>query len=687
MSSVIRDRSLAAPITHAPVVSLTLAFAATILLVRLLPIQFLFLPNDLGIVSHTILIQYPKHQDTFWYAFSLVTGALVSIGFSLLLRGRAWTARSGLLLEMIGVAALLAVLVLPQHIAEASFVACLAMTGTLAFFVGKTANDQKLQPTSELPATTHMGWVLLGTFALLGMLLTPGSLASLWKFLIKAPDSSFITGYFGFLAETGQHIAWTDRLMNGQLQGRDYFCLYGPFYDLGLAAIWKIFGRSVASYPFYLTASKALGLTAAFLVAAMLLRRPALAILLPFLAGTTTLRIGLGLFGIVCLVAWLRSGRRSWCLALGLINGTSLLYSQEFGLASILVTAVAFAVKWDRRAAALFLLGLGIPVVPTLGYYAWHGALYPMLRDLLAYPSYVMAGFGAVPFPALNHHLPLTREFFESIGGPSGQSTLQLRTSYIVPGIFLAGLLLALPLYHLDPRHPIASVRLMGRELSRDPKRLGLFLAALYGILCFRSALGRSGLEKNVVLMPIAAAFLMVAMEHTLSMWRGGIKLLPLAAWRTVGILVLAFVGGFFTPTLPIKTAQENISKLVTLIPDSQRREAPKENPLVAWIQDHSAPSDPVMFVPADAAYYYLTKRFNPTRFDLSHQMITHAHRAEALADMQTNPPRWIVWDTAGVRVDGIGDDLVFGTDALDWIVKNYKVEKRIGSFVITGKR
>ena len=101
------------------------------------------------------------------------------------------------------------------------------------------------------------------------------------------------------------------------------------------------------------------------------------------------------------------------------------------------------------------------------------------------------------------------------------------------------------------------------------------------------------------------------------------------------------------------------------------------------WIRQRTRPTDPVLFLPNNAAYYYLTDRPSPIRFVMGHQIVTQAHRDEVLADLQANPPRFIVWDHDALRIDGLSDELVFGTELLRWIEENYQEETRLGSVEI----
>jgi len=43
----------------------------------------------------------------------------------------------------------------------------------------------------------------------------------------------------------------------------------------------------------------------------------------------------------------------------------------------------------------------------------------------------------------------------------------------------------------------------------------------------------------------------------------------------------------------------------------------------------------------------------------MTHQIVTDAHRAEVLASLERHPPRFVVWDDAALRLDGIPDAVV----------------------------
>jgi hypothetical protein len=104
---------------------------------------------------------------------------------------------------------------------------------------------------------------------------------------------------------------------------------------------------------------------------------------------------------------------------------------------------------------------------------------------------------------------------------------------------------------------------------------------------------------------------------------------------------------------------------------------------LVRWVQLNTAPGEPVLFLPNDAAYYYLVDRPSPIRFVLGHQIVGDDHRREVLSDLRSRPPRYVVWDHDALAVDGIPHEQVFGGEIMRWFEENYEEEIRLGSVEI----
>jgi hypothetical protein len=516
----------------------------------------------------------------------------------------------------------------------------------------------------------------------LALLLAPSFGIHLWNVAQGVPDAELAHDNFKFLAETGQHLAWSNAMLRGGFPGRDFFCLYGPFFDLGMVGSWSLLGRSVATSGFYLAFTRIVAWVCLFAVSAVLLRRRFSILLVPFLVSFVTLRVGFALLAFCFFFLWLRSERRSCCGLAGITAGISLLYSQEYGVAFVLAAAVGFAVRRDRGAAGVFAAGLGAVVAPTLVYYAVHGALGPMLHDIATYPRYVMAGYANLPFPALLPALPFD---FAELGS---RRSAGLRLAYAVPAVCVAGLALSAGISRFDWRRPLASLGDIARRLERDPERLGVFLMALFGLISFRSALGRSDLFHLQAAMPGAVVVLCVAADRTLSLWHAGPGLRPLALSRTAMLAAFILLGGFVQTTSPVADAAQSVRAATKLMrvghqPAGSRRVLR----VVRWVQLNTAPDEPVLFLPNDAAYYYLADRPNPIRFVLGHQIVGDEHRREALSDLRRSPPRYIVWDHEALVVDDISDAQVFGAEIMRFFDENYEEEIRLGTVEIRRRK
>jgi hypothetical protein len=637
------------------VAAVPLAAAFLLLAARGLPIRFEYRPNDLGIVSVVSQMQYPKQQEMFWLLFGVGAGTLLAWLLARSFRRRSAPVAWVVGMEALGCAALLAVLLLPGW---AGVAACAIAAAGVAWFAARggvpgsppDAGESSAAAAPKRPLSRSVLW-LAAMFAV-AALLGPSLGIHLSNVARGVSDAELTHDNFKFLGEIGQHLAWANARLHGGFQGRDVFCLYGPFFDLGLVGFWSLVGRSVAASGLYFA----------------LIR----------LVAFVKLRVGLALLAFIFFFFWLRSDRRSWCIPSGIAAGISVLFSQEFGAAFVFAAAVGFAVRRDHRAALIFAAGLAAVVAPTLLYYAVHGALGPMLRDIATYPRYVMAGYANLPFPLLLASLPLDLSEFGS------RKSVTLRLSYAVPAVCVAGLVLSVGISRIDWHRPLASLRETAARLGRDPRRLGVFLMALFGLISFRSALGRSDLSHLQVAMTGAVVVLCVGVDRTLDLWRAGRGLRPLAVSRTALLVAFVLLGGFVQTSEPMTDAVRSVRVATKLVRfGHQARGSRRVLRVVRWVQLNTAPGEPVLFLPNDAAYYYLADRPNPIRFVLGSQIVGDDHRREVLSDLRSHPPRFVVWDHDALVVDGIPHEQVFGAEIMRFFEANYEEEIRLGTIEI----
>ncbi|MGE4605296.1 MAG: hypothetical protein AAEJ52_00980, partial [Myxococcota bacterium] len=157
-----------------------------------------------------------------------------------------------------------------------------------------------------------------------------------------------------------------------------------------------------------------------------------------------------------------------------------------------------------------------------------------------------------------------------------------------------------------------------------------------------------------------------------------------IAIWRFVTLAALFVLGGFWQTASPVSDSWRSLRFGAQIFRIGHRPRGDQHVMRVTrWIQLNTQPNEPVLFLPNDGAYYYLTDRPNPIRFVMGHQMVGDTHRAEVLADLTERPPRIVVWDDHALRVDDLSDELVFGREILAFFEDHYDVEKQFGEVKI----
>jgi hypothetical protein len=255
-----------------------------------------------------------------------------------------------------------------------------------------------------------------------------------------------------------------------------------------------------------------------------------------------------------------------------------------------------------------------------------------------------------------------------------------MRLAYSAAAVYAAGLLLGLRLGALRARHPLRWLRAAADSLASDPLRFGAVLVAAYGALSFRYPLGRSDVAHIMTAIAPGAVLLVVAADRLAAAWLADRARRLVVATRAAALLVFVLHAGAVDPASPFELLRHSIREIASLARQGYEPVGSAHVQEVAsWVRSNTEEGEPVLFLPNDAAYYYLTRRPSPIRFVLGHQMVTDAHRAEALAALRARPPRAIVWDHGVLKVDGIPDRDVFGPEFLAWVDGQYREATRIG--------
>ena len=654
------------------VAALPLAATSALLVARFAPVRFEYRENALGIVSLATLERYPQQQETFWLFASVLIAVAAAWAASRWLARRSPGPRVAT--EALAVCGLLSLLWLPGGVGPAVAVVLALASLFVGGPVARVAPVGLFSPGSFSPLRIAG---LCAAGIAIALVLTRDFHANVWSVLNGFPDSARALDGFPFMGETGQHLAWANSLAQGGFHGKDFFCLYGPLYDLGLLGAWQLFGRSIVAWDLYFSATRVIALAGLLVLTALLVQRRLLVLAVPLLLPWINLRSGFAFIGLCFVLGWLFSQRLRFLLLAGATAGVSLLFSQEFGLAFCVVVALVLAVHGAGRPALAFIGAAAVVILPVFAWYAAHDALLPMLREVIGYPASIVAGYAKLPFPALASSVPF------AVSDWGGRELLAFQLGYGVPAVCLGGFLLALPISRVDLRRPLASARAICLELRQDPLRTGVLAVAVFGLLAFRSALGRSDLKHMIDTLPAAVVLLVVAADRGITCWRSGAWPSGFAIWRAGLFALLLGNLGFSLAAEPFRDAAESVRLLSVWRDGRQPVGDPHVMRVARWVQLRTKPGEPVLFLPNNGAYYYLADRPNPIRFVMGHQIVTEAHREEVLSQLRSQPPRYLVWDDAALRVDGLSDEQVFGAPLLRWLEANYAEERHFGEVSI----
>lgn len=575
--------------------------------------------RELGIVSRTILAGYPKSQDLLNY--------LTVVGFpalTALLGWRVWARRHR--------------------------------------FELRALLSQRDPPRA--PATGVRRLAALFVVVAVGLVLTFNIN------MFYRPGFNSHVGAWILLGEQGELLEWAARTLQGQVFGRDYFCLYGPMLIYPLAAALKIFGTNVVVARVYSYALNLVGYAIGiFFLHRTLRSRTAFVIssfifllafnmLYSFTANTTILRTALG---ILPLLLWhLHRSRPGSLLGItaGVVAGQSLLFSQEIGLCSIATLGcwigIEAAVKRDwpgvLREGSLLLASVCISIAPFCAYLAANGALGAAIDSLYGFPRLATLGFGSLPFPSFRDFVlhPLT-------GGAIFH--------YWVIGVYVVSLLTLLPRVWLHA----------------TDRRLPLELAlTVFGLVLFRIALGRSG-EVNVFRSALPAFLLcFLHLERAgLAMLGDGPRVLRLggAAHAMAWVLSLGLLFAN-SPYLESRLVAQ-LNDLVHAPGKLHRVRSGESLPTVeragvfvdeatgrsvreiqGFLSANTSPGDYVYFFPNEAIYYFLFDRRNPTRYAISYFAISRQQRLELVRELEEKKPRYVVFSPKTWRVDDIPESI-----------------------------
>jgi hypothetical protein len=331
----------------------------------------------------------------------------------------------------------------------------------------------------------------------------------------------------------------------------------------------------------------------------------------------------------------------------------------------------------------------------VFGFFYLQNGLSEFISGFFSGPKYFMMGWGALPFP------DFIRDFFFLLKEASWSWVfifVQRDIAFYFPVVLYIGLL----------SYYVIKIWFKQFYVADFP----YFACLLFGIILFNSTLARSD-EPHLIFVSLPVVVLSIKiLEYLVQKQRGGkfypsIIAIPLAVSMVLGLGSLLLtneaqtkmlaignrVSGHYPHALQfINSGGDTRSFEVLQIERGKglfvpRPYASSMDHIVSFINENARPDEPIFAFPDEAIWYFLTGRPNATSYALSQHMITRKQRQEAVSQLKTNKPRYVIFGTAhGNRTV---DNMLINQqnpEVLRYLQEHYKAIKAVPG-VIIGER
>jgi hypothetical protein len=453
----------------------------------------------------------------------------------------------------------------------------------------------------------------------------------------KYPDDAFYQSPYPITGELGQHMEWAEREMKGEVQGKDYFSLYGLLTEtpyLISLALWKdkIKGFFTATYLL-----SAFDKVLFYFPALFLIKNPVVAaISVLLLRDTDTLAFfPITPYRLLFSFAFLVAGiRRKWWLS-GFLFGISLYFSHECALVALVSLLLHHGFKktdWKTltKGALTVLLPCNLYLVLKHSFLAYYRNVYEYLRA-------ISCGYAYIPYPPLSKLFPLRslQHLWMFLTSVSTDSKLPLGYSYYtVPFLYALGLF-----------------NLFGERGWRRT----LFTLFLYSSMLYTVVLSRTDTfhrQYATFVLPI---------------------ILLLFLYKTVKdkMLLVLLLLSFFPMRAVESRCQYNLQQ--SLIYQTEKKEPMRPKIFAETVKTLKEMDEDYIFVFCNSpAVYFFTDKKNPTRFGQISQAVFRRHRREVYEDLVRKEVKVVFRDYTTSNFDGISDCEAF-PEVCEYLKERFK--------------
>jgi hypothetical protein len=483
------------------------------------------------------------------------------------------------------------------------------------------------------------------------------------------------------------------RTMKGELAGRDFNPIgYMPGrYELG-AFLYNVFGVHLQSLRIgvaLLTPAMILALYAsalrvmppgfAFLASACLFVAPSM-----YYNRFFTLFAVLNMF---CLILFIESRKASTLLMLVVAFLASAYFKFEVALFSasitIFVLAIFYFERWRegntslqelkiplrQRSSVFWMIVLGMgSLISMLLYHVYSIDLYGKgVKQVL--DSYAVWGN---PFPEV---LPLEK-VYRAIGG----HRYFMRLLFYIPSTLyaLTGVLLVL--------------RFVNKQRKRDMEDYYLLIVLAFGVCSFGLVLWRAG-EDNLM-RTLACSYILLGYFLYL-FWKRVVHSQISATGRIAMNLLVTLLPflyvyemnthhGFYVGSIGAMKQETERVQIDRMDIYTNKDEAQWIPEVVDRIKKYSRPGEPVLALPLNPIFYFLSNRINPTAYDwVLPGMLNEKEENDVVDALRRNRPKVVVY--VDIPIDGKEERrfLNYAPHIFQYLTENYSFKEQVGIFQI----
>ncbi|OGM32826.1 hypothetical protein A2803_05770 [Candidatus Woesebacteria bacterium RIFCSPHIGHO2_01_FULL_44_21] len=486
---------------------------------------------------------------------------------------------------------------------------------------------------------TNMVWlVVVGAIAILLTFIFKQNRDFVFKFLYPSTfivlavyNPLYALGHFDSVEE-GFWLGWLAGLKDGKALYRDIAAYHPPL----IIWILSIFNNT----RLLLHLLQILGVIFYFFLVKKLLKNKSgiFIVMLVAIAMTTIMvrnnveiRLGVGLLSLALL---------SRPKLAGAVAALALFTSIEVGVAAI-IAGVLGTILFKKRNIIKYLCGFFVTSSPIFIVLVVQESLLPMLTQISFYAQAFSGGYLNLPIErSVNSafiHWHIVNQYISNY-----PFFWELARAGLIAGILIA----------IIKKEKLAAT-------------LGIF-----GLILFRSALGRSDFYHLLFPLLVAVPLIFFALERLKHK-----HLVPVFSLLLVFVFARNIVNASFIEAklYSLQTYGKAVGEQEQLFTDDQTK-------LVQYIKEHTGINDKIFAYPWQPEIYYLTEKSNPTKYYTPYAFFTEEHQKEMIQELQLGKPALVIYNPEMKFANQVPDSLPLINK---YILENFEEVESIGNYKV----